>query len=56
MYRPLKEPIQSEVEDYISGEILKAVIKENTNYSLGYVKSTGKFKLIEKSKLIRYLW
>ena len=48
--RPLKRAIQSEVEDYISGEILRGVIKENTNYSLGYTKSTEKFKLIEKSK------
>jgi len=48
--RPLKRAIQSEIEDYISGEILRGTIKENVNYTLGYTKSTEKFKLVEKSK------
>ena len=33
--RPLKRAIQSEIEDYISGEILRGTIKENVNYTLG---------------------
>jgi len=48
--RPLKRAIQSEIEDYISGEILRGYIKENNNYTLGYTKSTEKFKLVEKPK------
>ena len=48
--RPLKRAIQSEVEDFISGEILKGTLKENTLYSIGYLKSTEKFKLTEKAK------
>jgi len=48
--RPLKRAIQSEIEDYISGEILRGTIKENSDYTLGYAKSTEKFKLVEKSK------
>ena len=48
--RPLKRAIQSEIEDYISGEILRGTIKENSDYTLGYTKSTEKFKLVEKSK------
>ena len=47
--RPLKRAIQSEIEDFISGEILKASLKESTKYTLGYVKSTEKFKLTEKA-------
>ena len=46
--RPLKRAIQSEIEDFISGEILKGALKEKTNYSLGYIKSKEKFKLTEK--------
>ena len=47
--RPLKRAIQSEIEDFISGEILKGSLKENHNYTLGYIKSSDKFKLTEKS-------
>ena len=46
--RPLKRAIQSEVEDYISEEILKGTIVEDMSYSIGYNKSTEKFKLTEK--------
>lgn len=46
--RPLKRAIQSEIEDYISGEILRGVIKEDSNYTIGYNKTTEKFKLVEK--------
>ena len=46
--RPLKRSIQSEVEDFIAAQILKNVIKENNTYSLGYNKSTEKFKLVDK--------
>ena len=46
--RPLKRAIQSEIEDFISGEILKGSLKEGSNYSLAYVKSADKFKLTEK--------
>lgn len=46
--RPLKRAIQSEVEDYISEEILRGTIVEDIPYSIGYNKSTEKFKLTEK--------
>ena len=48
--RPLKRAIQSEVEDYISEEILKGSIVEGMSYSIAYNKVTEKFKLSEKDK------
>jgi ATP-dependent Clp protease ATP-binding subunit ClpC len=48
--RPLKRAIQSEVEDYISEEILKGSILEDIPYSIAYNKVTEKFKLTEKDK------
>ena len=46
--RPLKRAIQSEVEDYISAEILKDGIKEGNLYSLSYSKNSNKFKVVAK--------
>ena len=46
--RPLKRAIQSEVEDYISAEILKDGIKEGNLYSLSYSKKSNKFKVVDK--------
>ena len=46
--RPLKRAIQSEVEDFISSEILKGSLQEETKYVVGYSKSTEKFKLTNK--------
>ena len=48
--RPLKRAIQSEVEDYISEEILKGTIVEDVSYLIGYNKTTEKFKLTEKGR------
>ena len=48
--RPLKRAIQSEVENYISEEILKGGIVEETLYSISYNKTTEKFKLTEKGR------
>jgi len=46
--RPLKRAIQSEVEDYISAEILKDGIKEGNTYTLSYSKKSNKFKIVDK--------
>ena len=46
--RPLKRAIQSEVEDFISSEILKGSLQEDVKYVVGYSKSTQKFKLTNK--------
>jgi ATP-dependent Clp protease ATP-binding subunit ClpC len=46
--RPLKRAIQSEVEDYISAEILKDDIKEGKTYTLSYSKKSNKFKIVDK--------
>ena len=46
--RPLKRAIQSEVEDYISAQILKDGIKEGNLYSLSYSKKSNKFKVVAK--------
>tara|TARA_R110000765_G_scaffold93823_2_gene176973 strand:+ start:6638 stop:8677 length:2040 start_codon:yes stop_codon:yes gene_type:complete len=46
--RPLKRAIQSEVEDFISSEILKGSLQEDVKYVVGYSKSTEKFKLTNK--------
>ena len=46
--RPLKRAIQSEVENYISEEILKGSLVEGVSYSIGYNKTSEKFKLTEK--------
>ena len=46
--RPLKRAIQSEVEDYISAEILKDGIKEGKTYTLSYSKKSNKFKIVDK--------
>jgi ATP-dependent Clp protease ATP-binding subunit ClpC len=46
--RPLKRAIQSEVEDFIAAQILKNEITEGKHYTMGYNKTTEKFKLVEK--------
>ena len=46
--RPLKRAIQSEVEDFISSEILKGSLQEDVKYVVGYSKSTEKFTLTNK--------
>tara|TARA_R110000824_G_scaffold69335_1_gene178759 strand:- start:1139 stop:3178 length:2040 start_codon:yes stop_codon:yes gene_type:complete len=46
--RPLKRAIQSEVEDYISSQILKDSIKEGHTYTLSYSKKSNKFKIVDK--------
>ena len=46
--RPLKRAIQSEVEDFIAAQILKNEITEDKHYTMGYNKTTEKFKLVEK--------
>tara|TARA_R110000744_G_scaffold278398_2_gene390661 strand:- start:1011 stop:3050 length:2040 start_codon:yes stop_codon:yes gene_type:complete len=46
--RPLKRAIQSEVEDYISSEILKDSIKEGIQYNLSYSKKSNEFKIVDK--------
>jgi len=46
--RPLKRAIQSEVEDYISEEILKDRLVVGRTYSISYNKTSEKFKLVEK--------
>tara|TARA_B110000977_G_scaffold61773_1_gene84080 strand:+ start:9941 stop:11977 length:2037 start_codon:yes stop_codon:yes gene_type:complete len=46
--RPLKRAIQSEVEDFIAAQILKNEITEGKQYTMGYNKTTEKFKLVEK--------
>jgi len=43
--RPLQRAIQTEIEDYISEEILKGTILENTKYVLSYNKKTEKVKI-----------
>ena len=43
--RPLQRTIQTEIEDYISEEILKGTILENTKYVLSYNKKTEKVKI-----------
>jgi len=46
--RPLKRAIQSEVEDYISEEILTDNIIEGGTYSITYDKSKEMFSIEEK--------
>ena len=46
--RPLKRAIQSEVEDFIAAQILKNTISENSKYTISYVKSTDKLKVVDK--------
>jgi len=46
--RPLKRAIQSEVEDYISSQILKDEIREGHTYVLSYSKKSNKFKVVDK--------
>ncbi len=46
--RPLKRAIQSEVEDFIAAQILKNTIFENSKYTISYVKSTDKLKVVDK--------
>ncbi len=43
--RPLQRAIQTEIEDFISDEILKGGISENTKYTLSYNKKTEKVKI-----------
>ena len=46
--RPLKRAIQSELEDYISEEILMDNIVEGGTYSITYDKSNEMFNIEEK--------
>ena len=48
--RPLKRAIQSEIEDYISEEILKGGIKEGGKYVMSYNKKTEKVKLKSRTR------
>ena len=43
--RPLQRAIQTEIEDFISDEILKGGIVEHTKYTLSYNKKTEKIKI-----------
>ena len=43
--RPLKRAIQSEIEDFISEEILKGNVKEGEKYTLNYDKKKEKINL-----------
>ena len=43
--RPLQRTIQTEIEDFISEEILKGTILEDTPYTLSYKKKTKKVKI-----------
>ncbi len=43
--RPLQRTIQTEIEDFISDEILKGTISEYTKYTLSYNKKTEKVKI-----------
>ena len=43
--RPLQRTIQTEIEDFISDEILKGGVLEYTKYSLSYNKKTKKVKI-----------
>ncbi len=43
--RPLQRTIQTEIEDFISDEILKGNILEHTTYTLSYNKKTEKVKI-----------
>jgi ATP-dependent Clp protease ATP-binding subunit ClpC len=43
--RPLQRTIQTEVEDFISDEVLKGKILENETYTLSYNKKTEKVKI-----------
>jgi ATP-dependent Clp protease ATP-binding subunit ClpC len=43
--RPLKRAIQSEIEDFISEEILKGKVVEGGSYTVSYNKKTEKMKL-----------
>ena len=46
--RPLKRAIQSEIEDFLSEEILKGNVVENTKYTLSYSKKDKKFNVTSK--------
>ncbi len=48
--RPLKRAIQSEIEDYISEEILKGSVKEGGKYTLSYNKKTEKVKIKPRTR------
>tara|TARA_R100001377_G_scaffold72946_1_gene48827 strand:+ start:3122 stop:5131 length:2010 start_codon:yes stop_codon:yes gene_type:complete len=43
--RPLQRTIQTEIEDFISEEILKGTLLEDKNYTLSYNKKTEKVKI-----------
>jgi ATP-dependent Clp protease ATP-binding subunit ClpC len=43
--RPLQRTIQTEIEDFISEQILKGEISEHTKYVLSYNKKTEKVKI-----------
>lgn len=48
--RPLKRAIQDKIEDYISEEVLKGSIKENTDYELSVVDGVVQINQQKKSK------
>ncbi len=43
--RPMKRSIQSEIEDFISEEILRGTVIENQEYTMSYNKKTEKMKI-----------
>jgi ATP-dependent Clp protease ATP-binding subunit ClpC len=43
--RPLQRTIQTEIEDFISDEILKSTLLEDKSYTLIYNKKTEKVKI-----------
>jgi ATP-dependent Clp protease ATP-binding subunit ClpC len=49
--RPLKRAIQDKVEDFISEEVLKSNIQENTEYTL--ISENGDVKFKEEKKVTR---
>jgi ATP-dependent Clp protease ATP-binding subunit ClpA len=46
--RPLKRAIQDKIEDFISEEVLKSNIQENTKYTLISENGDVKFKEVKK--------
>ena len=48
--RPLKRAIQDKIEDYISEEVLKGTIKEETDYTLTVVDGNIQIEQNKKTK------
>ena len=48
--RPIKRAIQDKIEDYVSEEIIKGNVTEDTPYSLCVVDKEVKFQEVKKSK------